>query len=199
MSVIQTYTGIAFDLAEPRPDMFSIIDIAHALSNICRFTGHTRHFYSVAHHSLIASHMVRKPHYQLEGLMHDAAEAYYGDMSTPLKKTLAGFGHDPYAELVEKAERAMADRFGLRYPWPLEVHEADGLLLAVERRDVMNPSVDVEWRAGAMRALDSVHVVKTSRKEIERGFLERFHLLRTIRQEEIVIARIATEQSMAVH
>lgn len=51
-------SGNYFDLQDPSASRFEVSDIAHALSNICRFTGHTQRFYSVAEHSVICSHMV---------------------------------------------------------------------------------------------------------------------------------------------
>ena len=80
---IQTHSGIAFDLLKPTPDMIVIDDIAHALSNLCRFTGHSK-FYSVAQHSRLASFMVSEQ-FALQALMHDASEAYLTDISAPLK------------------------------------------------------------------------------------------------------------------
>ena len=58
---IQTYTGRAFDLLDPRPEQIDPLDIAHALSQICRFTGHVREFYSVAQHSVLVACIVPEP------------------------------------------------------------------------------------------------------------------------------------------
>lgn len=82
---MQTYTGISFDLFLPSRNQVDIIDIAHGLSRICRFGGHTVNFYSVAEHSI---HVAAIASTRLEAkvaLMHDAHEAYLGDTITPLK------------------------------------------------------------------------------------------------------------------
>lgn len=80
---IVTYTGKRFRPLDPSPDSIDIVDIAHALSNTCRFTGQTRVFYSVAQHSYLVSLLC--DNHQLYGLLHDASEAYLCDIATPLK------------------------------------------------------------------------------------------------------------------
>src|ERR1700757_1336901 len=87
---IQTFSGKRFSLLEPQPDQICIEDIAHALSLQARFTGHVKYHYSVAQHCWYASQIVA-PEFALEALMHDASEAYIGDMSRPMKHfTTAG-------------------------------------------------------------------------------------------------------------
>jgi len=87
---IQTYTGQVFQPLSPKPETINITDIAHALSMICRFNGHTRRFYSVAEHCVVMSQMV-PPQYSLDALMHDAAEAYIADVARPIKPLLGGY------------------------------------------------------------------------------------------------------------
>ncbi len=86
---ITTYTGGTFDYSKFGPDDIDIRDIAHALSHLCRFTGHTNIFYSVAQHCLLVSEKIPGgPEVKLAALLHDAAEAYVNDLSSPLKKWL---------------------------------------------------------------------------------------------------------------
>lgn len=92
MTWILTYTGRAFDLAAPRADLISTVDIAHSLSMICRFGGHPRRHYSVAQHSLLVAGIV-PPEHQLIALLHDATEAYVGDMVRPIKLMMS-WHHD---------------------------------------------------------------------------------------------------------
>jgi len=90
MTWILTRTGRRFDLLAPKADQVSTLDIAHALSQLCRFNGHTSRHYSVAQHSLLVASIVPAEH-QLAALLHDATEAYVGDMTRPLKALLPDF------------------------------------------------------------------------------------------------------------
>lgn len=130
---IQTYTGVAFPILNPTPDFIEIADIAHALSNLCRFAGHTRSFYSVAQHSILVSKIV-PPEFALEGLMHDAPEAYVVDLPRPLKHS--GMV-DGYHEIEGRVWAAIAKKFDLSYVLPKCVKEADTIMLLTEQRDLM--------------------------------------------------------------
>ena len=102
---IQTFTGRMFWPIDPQPDEVDIEDIAHALSNVCRFCGHTREFYSVAQHSVLVSEIVPAA-FALEGLLHDATEAYISDVARPVKPYLTN-----YKEIEINLYRAIAKRF----------------------------------------------------------------------------------------
>ncbi|UBN55277.1 HD family hydrolase [Pantoea agglomerans] len=131
MSWITTQSGKHFDFNNISPDAICIEDIACALSNLCRFTGHVQDFYSVAQHSVHVSYLV-PPTFALDALLHDAAEAYIGDCVSPLKALLPD-----YQEIEKRVELAVAKRFGIRTlgKWP-EVKRADLIMLATERRDL---------------------------------------------------------------
>lgn len=109
---IQTVSGTKVDLLDPKPDQILIEDIAHALSPICRFTGHVEKFMSVAHHSVIVSNLV-DPEFAFDGLMHDATEAYVNDLSRPLKNLLP-----EYKVVEERFALAIAEKFGVTHPLP---------------------------------------------------------------------------------
>jgi len=133
VSWIQTHTGKAFDLVNPSPDAVDLRDIAHALGHICRFTGHTRLPYSVAHHSLLVADLV-EPEHRLQALLHDAHEAYVGDLSTPLKWLLPDF------RMVEaRVWRAVAAAFDIDPELHPSVKAADRTMLMTERRDLLAP------------------------------------------------------------
>lgn len=138
MTWIQTYTGIKFDLLDPQPEMINILDIAHSLSNICRFTGHCKHFYSVAQHSVFVSRLV-PPDLAIQGLLHDATEAYVSDMAGPLKAELS-----EYRKIEDKIWTVIARAFNLPEKLDPAVKRADGIMLVTERRDLMAPT-SVLW------------------------------------------------------
>jgi hypothetical protein len=136
----QTYTGKRFYVADPRPEDVDIIDIAHALSMMCRYSGHVSMFYSVAEHSLLVSHMV-PPEDALCGLLHDATEAYLSDLTRPVKRTL---GEDNLYFDLERTVwcRAIVPAFGLPLDLPQSVKDADLEICASEKATLMPRSSD---------------------------------------------------------
>lgn len=136
---ITTYSGRSIQPLEPDPDLIDIEDIAHALSNNCRFTGHVREFYSVAQHSVLCSTIV-SDELKLTALLHDASEAYLSDIARPIKSQ-PEFG-DVYKKYESRLEAAIAERFRLDYPYPDEIKWADNVLLRTEQRDLMPDEVE---------------------------------------------------------
>lgn len=128
---IETYTGIKFDLLNPTPDMVTIRNIGHAVSLLCRFTGHTRKFFSVAQHSYDVSRMVDSK-YKMVGLLHDAPEAYLGDVSRPLKALLPD-----YQKIYKRIEQVIFDKFELNVDDIQYVKEADNEAVYREARALM--------------------------------------------------------------
>jgi len=136
MTWILTRTGRRFDLLMPKASQVSTLDIAHALASICRFNGHTSRHYSVAQHSLLVASIV-PPEHQLAALLHDATEAYVGDMVRPLKALLP-----EYSAIENGIWLAICERFNLNPELPGCVHEADMIALATERRALMPEHAD---------------------------------------------------------
>lgn len=134
---MQTFTGRKFYPMDPQPEDIDPLDIAHALSMVCRYGGHVNRFYSVAEHSVLLSHVVT-PENALWALLHDAAEAYMGDMVRALKQEM------PQYRLAENGVMfAIVKRFGLASDpiWmPAEIKEADHRILLDERNALMTPS-----------------------------------------------------------
>jgi uncharacterized protein len=130
---ICTYSGVFIDPINPDPDLIYIEDVAHALGNNCRFTGHVRKFYSVAQHSVLCTDLVPTD-LRLTALMHDASEAYLSDIARPIKNQ----EEFSFYKVVEaRLEEALAERFGLVYPYPDEIKHADNTMLLTEARDLM--------------------------------------------------------------
>ena len=132
---LQTVSGRWVNPFDPDPAQLDAGDIARALANQCRFGGHCRVFYSVAQHSVIVSRLVEERGGDVEdvfaALMHDAAEAYLGDMPHPLKhRSPLGAA---FREAEDHLEQAIRDCFGIK-PGVAGIKQADRSLLATERR-----------------------------------------------------------------
>jgi hypothetical protein len=168
MTFIQTFKGGFFDFAMMHKHPLDIEDIAHALSQICRFGGHSREFYSVAQHSVYVSQLVSGDN-KLAGLMHDAPEAYLGDMVSPLKRRMPEY---KYHEGLLWA--TLAKQYGLPKELPEEVKAADLIMLAAEARDLMGYDATI-W--GIPPAPESIRVVPWPSKVAEKHFLEAFRAL----------------------
>jgi hypothetical protein len=174
---VQTFTGRTLSLTDPDPADVCIEDIAHALAQTCRFNGMTRDFYSVAEHSVLVS-MFSDPADMLHGLLHDASEAYLGDMVTPLKRhpRLKGYRH-----LEANVQHAIWLRFELAPAIPASVKAADERMLATEIRDLMVPSA---WPAGVLdlQALP-IRLHPMPPIQAERAFLDRYTQLLELRTQ----------------
>lgn len=193
--VIQTFSGGTFSIAQPRAQDVRLDDVAHALARQCRFTGHTREFYSVAQHSVLVSQcamVLYDPDIVDEeeldaarrvgrlGLLHDASEAYLCDVATPVKALLTN-----YQALEDVVQAVVLDAFGVAADaadWQL-VHDADRFVFLAEVRDLMTPSAPV-WSSSDRteihcRAWPRGEVVPWSAGEAEARFLQRFHQLFT--------------------
>jgi hypothetical protein len=140
MTMLLTASGVEVHPGVLDPAAVHIGDIAHALSLICRFGGHSAVHYSVAQHSLLVVRILdglgAPREARLCGLMHDAHEAYVGDVPTPIKALLGA----AWAEVEHQAEVAVLAAFGLERAmtdWRELIRHADLIALATERRDLM--------------------------------------------------------------
>jgi 5'-deoxynucleotidase YfbR-like HD superfamily hydrolase len=128
-----TASGQLFDILAFDPWAITLEDVAHGLSNICRFGGHTVSFYSVAQHSVLVSQLCDTADGQI-GLLHDATEAYLGDIISPLKRQP---GMEVYRDIEAKMADAVAIRFGVPGMETPSVDLADRLAVFLEMRDLM--------------------------------------------------------------
>lgn len=141
MTWMLTHSRRHFDFANPQPEQIDIMDIALGLARECRFGGQTHgHWegYSVAQHSVHASHIVA-PQHALEALLHDASEAYCKDLPSPLKGLLPD-----YQQIEARVDLAIRQKFRLPEQASPEVKHADLVMLATERRDLM-PTDGAAW------------------------------------------------------
>jgi len=147
MGWILTYTGKQFYPLSPRPEDIDIEDIAHALSMSCRFTGHTKRFYSVAEHCAVMAYNVvndlnTTKVETLAVLLHDASEAYLSDIARPVKPLLTN-----YMAVEARLTDIINRRFGIHgaaHEMREIIKVADIRMLATEKEQLM-PSTDVPW------------------------------------------------------
>jgi hypothetical protein len=176
---IQTYLGLAFDIDAPRPDQIEIEDIAHALSNICRFNGHCAWHYSVAQHSVYVAQLVEAvdPALALTGLLHDSAEAYIGDWSSPLKQVFRKMAAAVLG-LEHQIEGAIGERYGVDLVTRNKlIKQADLVTLADEKKALFGPSPRSNWAAAsgyALHAPSGRNVENWPPLYAKRRFLEAF-------------------------
>lgn len=128
---ILTADGRYFDFTDPDPAVITLNAIARGLANTCRFGGQCRSFYSVAEHSIWVSRLVPS-HLAVHGLLHDAAEAFIGDMPKPLKELLPD-----YKRVEQMVEAVLFAQFGF-LSIPPEVKQIDRVMLATEQLKIMD-------------------------------------------------------------
>lgn len=179
MTWIQTRNGTAFSLIKPLKEDVDFNEIAYALSHLCRFCGHTKKFYSVAQHSCIVASLLPKP-LKLCGLLHDAHEAYIGDIATPVKAAL-GIPKAAMQALESPILQAIHEAAG--QSWPLHegvagaIKYADLVALQTERRDLMTVS-QKEWQSGYGILPTEKRIRAWTSQQSELRFMELFETLR---------------------
>jgi hypothetical protein len=144
---IGTVSGKEIHYFDPQPDQITIEDVAQALSNICRFAGQLENFYSVAQHSVKVAITVwdetRDTEKAMQGLLHDASEAYTNDFPTPLKRAIG----TAFTDIEDRLQRTIYGMFGIDDEMCPEVHEADKRWLITERNQLQPRHF--EWGAYA--------------------------------------------------
>lgn len=188
MSWIETFTGKKVYPLEPCSSEYCIEDIAHALSLTCRYGGHSSDFYSVAQHCCIVSDLCPEG-LKLVGLMHDAAEAYLGDVPSPIKP-LTWFGDLSGNELdvidsFSGAEDSILYRLGITLmdvdfqEWH-KVKDIDYSILFYERKYLLTGSQkwDVKPDALSRRLIKTLPPLKCwTWQRSEKEFLKRWRSL----------------------
>lgn len=166
----ETYTGQRFFFSHPEAHTYSLADIAHQLSLVCRFGGSCRFHYSVGQHSLLVADALWRDTGSaieaLDGLFHDAAEAYLGDVKKPIKVQLPAY---QIAEAkVDRAIRAQMIAAGI--PVPVEERARtkffDTRILCDERAALMTPSGH-SWTVDGMKPL-GVEINQMAPEDVER-------------------------------
>lgn len=177
---ILTFSGIYVNYVNPTVDSIRVQDIAHGISNECRYAGQCKEFYPVGQHCVLASYLVPNV-LAYEALFHDASEAYLKDLPTWLKLLLPG-----YREIEAKFDNVIRLKFDL--PTDPEIilankkiiKEVDYKLLATEKRDLM-PQDGEDWEFLKNVTPMPFHIKPWSPKKAKRKFLERYEELRVLR------------------
>ena len=141
---VVTASGRLVDLAHPDPDSICVEDIAHHLSHLCRYAGATRDFYSVAQHSVLVSRHPAVQGYEPEALLHDAAEAYTGDLTVPMagnSRRLKEAWYDVAYGVDRAISLALSVAFVRHADCYARIREADHALATAEMRDLFPPGV----------------------------------------------------------
>ena len=185
---IQTASGLVFKPWAPTPDMVRIEDVAHALSHLCRFNGHTAFLYTVGQHSILgADEMVALDVQQCVALwgldrrrlamlflLHDAAEAYVGDVVSPIKRHAANF----FGPLEMAVQLTIFEAAGVRPPSEEEqkvITYVDLRMLATEKRDLHHAEPQ-SWELSAEPFEATIHYQNPA--TVRSIFLERYAALR---------------------
>lgn len=164
---IRTFTRKLVNPLAMRPEDIDIVDIAHHLSNECRYSGACPEFYSVSQHSyLVSLAQSGGPELQLAALLHDAAEAYLKDLASPVK-------HSPllqgYCEVEEALMRTIFETFGLEFDLLAQTKRADDWALHYEMNSFWHPE----------KLNGEPSIVPWTPKEAERAFMSQFLYLRS--------------------
>lgn len=181
---MQTYTGKQFWPLDPHPNDFDERDIAHALGMTCRYGGHSRHFYSVAEHCWLMSQHV-SPEAQLLALMHDAAEAYVGDMVRPLEQNMPEF-KDAELGILEAMWEWLCDlgvNVGYTPEVDYEVNDADNRILLDEKQYLMPNSPEPWFQEGHYEPL-GISLMCLEPQVAEGYWLDRFYFLTGLKDRQ---------------
>lgn len=161
---ISTFKGNRFYPLEGRIDQIDIEDIAHGLAFQCRFNGQTSSFYSVAQHSLMVARLVPKNYYKA-ALLHDAAEAYLGDVVKPLKAILGDYGR-----IEAVVTSLIGQAFSVSFEDDGSIKKADWIALATEKRDLL-PNSTEPWSYLEGIEAEAVPLVPMGPLEAKTAFL----------------------------
>lgn len=169
---MQTFTGKKFYPTDPQASDVDVLDIAHSLAMQCRYNGHVTRFYSVAEHCVLMSQNIA-PEYALWALLHDATEAYVGDMVRPLKLQMP-----EYRAVEDRVELAIAEHFRIDVTPAMHtaVKRVDTRILIDERAELLRPSPHGWSSLDGMEPL-GVEIVGWSPVVAEAMYLARFREL----------------------
>jgi hypothetical protein len=169
-------SGALFDPFRPAPKLIDIQDIAWSLSMQCRYNGHVKRFYSVAEHSIHVVSLVKAMNpdisyrKQLQALMHDATEAYIGDMVKPVKVMFSLFN-----KVEDKLWVNICTRFDMDIKWSKELTYCDGQAAVTEMETLTSRKASHTWTEGI--APSPVPLPRLTQKEAYSEFIKLYNYL----------------------
>jgi 5'-deoxynucleotidase YfbR-like HD superfamily hydrolase len=172
---INTHTGISFHPFKPNPSEIDLLDIAHALSNICRWNGHCNYHYSVAQHSIMVCLELKARGYstrvQMIGLLHDASEAYICDIPKPLK---------PFMEGYEKIEEALQNTIYMKLAGYTPSSREWKVVSGVDEDSLWAEALELKDNKDFVPRIPKMHteVCKRDPKAVRNDFIELYEQLR---------------------
>lgn len=178
MSIVRTYTGKNLDLANPDPRQICIEDVAHHLAKLDRYNGAGHWSYSVGQHSLLVAETL-PPEYKLQGLLHDATEAYLGDVVSPLKAMLP-----EYRKIEQNVMSAICKSFEITFPRPKIIKRADQAVMAAEMEQVVKWP-DLAKRPELPPPPKGVVIKAMPWQEVKQVFMERFQELKKAQDQAL--------------
>lgn len=185
---MHTANGLKHYPFAPKPEDIHIDVVAHHLAARGRWNGATQHpedpmriFHSVAEHSVDVADFIEfemdRPDLALEALLHDAAEAFNGDLIRPLKYS-EEFAK-PFQKVEEHNERAVAQRFGLPYPMSPEIKIADNAVTHAEFQQIVPKNPNMDWsysmKLNPNDRIANIKIKMLNPYEARELFLDRFH------------------------
>lgn len=171
-SWIRVNSGGKYYPLDPHEDEIKIRDIAHSLSMLCRYNGHSDKFYSVAEHCYLLSYAVPQM-YKFEALLHDASEAYTSDIPRPLKYADEMEG---YRRIEDVNTLLINEKYGVKT-------DADGAtspIVKIFDSRIVTDEKNALFKGVGFEGLPSlgVDIVGFSPQEMKDKFLARFYSLR---------------------
>lgn len=165
---MQVFSGGKIYPLDPRPEEIHLEDIAHALSQMNRYGGHTLFPYSVAQHCILLSYVI-DPQYSFLALMHDASEAYLCDIPRPIKKDLTN-----YSNIENRLMAVIAKKFNFTWPMPEEVKIGDNRMITTERFQVMPKGDDYNLVPSDKYPAYKIKITEITAKQAKEAFINRF-------------------------
>lgn len=144
MSIIYTYSGKKIDLLDPKPEDIDLLSIGNGLSRICRFNGQIDRHYSVLKHCMLMYEVAKASNESEEALkailMHDASEAYIGDVVKPLKEALP-----EYQKIEDRLSKVIYDKYNIDFEGNKDiVHRYDVGALVYEKKHIRDICLKVD-------------------------------------------------------